>query len=327
MPAPNPIRASRVTRRAVAEAAVFALLAAVPFVAGSPFYTTVLNEAMIYAIAAMSLDLLVGYTGLASFGHAAFFGIGAYACGLIGVHYTGLLPVTLGAAILAASAAAWLGGWVAIRAAGIYFIFLTLSLAQVVYAIAFKWRGLTGGDDGLAGIPRPTLWGLESLLDSSNNRVFYLLTLLIFVLAYLLMRRIVRSSFGSVLVGIRENASRMAAVGYNVRAYKIAAFVIAGALAGLAGGLYAQQFQLVSPEQVHWKSSAILLIMVILGGSGSLVGAALGALVIVLLQNVVSSYTDRWAMIMAGMFIVVVMFARGGIWGLARHLLRARERA
>lgn len=327
MPAAKAIPAVRVTRRAAIEVAVFVLLAAIPFFAGSPFYTTVMNEALIFAIAAMSLDLLVGYTGLASFGHAAFFGIGAYACGLIGVHYTGLLPVTLGAAILASAVAAWLGGWVAIRAAGIYFIFLTLSLAQVVYAIAFKWRGLTGGDDGLAGIPRPTLWGLESLLDTSNNRVFYLLTLLMFALAYLLLRRIVRSSFGSVLIGIRENASRMSAVGYNVRAYKIAAFVIAGALAGLAGGLYAQQFQLVSPEQAHWKSSAILLIMVILGGSGSLVGAALGALVIVLLQNVVSSYTDRWAMIMAGMFIIVVMFARGGIWGLARHLVRGREQA
>lgn len=306
--------------RVAAEVVVLALLAALPFAVSSPYYVTVLTEAMIFAIAAMSLDLLLGYTGLASFGHAAFFGLGAYATGLIGVHYSAQLPVTLGAAVGVGALAALAGGWLAIRAAGIYFIFLTLALSQMVFAVAFKWRALTGGDDGLPGVPRPELWGLELFVNTADNRYFYLLTLLLFALAYLLLRRIVSSAFGTVLVGIRENASRMATIGYNVRAYKIAVFVIAGAVAALAGGLFAHQFQLVSPDQVHWQTSAILIVMVVLGGSGSLVGPALGALVIVLLQNIVSTYTERWPLIMAGMFILVVMFARGGIWGLLRRL-------
>ncbi len=308
-----------VKRASVAHLAVFALLAALPFLTSSPFYITVFTEAMIFGIAAMSLDLLLGYTGLASFGHAAFFGLGAYAAGLIGVHYSAGLPLTLGAAVAVGALGALAGGLLAIRATGIYFIFLTLALSQMVFAIAFKWRGLTGGDDGLSGIPRPGLWLLDSLVNLADNKAFYLLTLLIFALAYLLLRRIVASSFGTVLIGIRENPGRMAAVGYNVQAYKVAAFVIAGAVAGLAGGLFAHQFQLVSPDQVHWQTSAILIVMVVLGGSGSLVGPALGALLIVLLQNIVSTYTQRWPMIMAGLFIVVVMFARGGLWGLLRR--------
>lgn len=280
-------------RRRGVELLVIALLVAMPFVVRSPFYITVLTEALIFAIAAMSLDLLLGYTGLASFGHAAFFGLGAYAAGLMGVHYSAALPLTLGAAICIGACAALLGGWLAIRAGGIYFIFLTLALSQMVFAVVFKWRALTGGDDGLSGVPRPDLWMLQALVNTADNKVFYLLTLLLFALTYVLLRRIVRSSFGTVLIGIRENAGRMASIGYNVQAYKIAAFVIAGSVAGLAGGLYAHQFQLVSPDQVHWQTSALLIVMVVLGGSGSLVGPALGALLIVLLQNIVSTYTQR----------------------------------
>lgn len=309
----------------IGELATIALLAALPFVANTPFYVTVFTEAMIFGIAAMSLDLLLGYTGLASFGHAAFFGLGAYAAGLVGVHLSAALPATLGAAMFVAALAALAGGWLAIRAAGIYFIFLTLALSQMVFAIVFKWRAVTGGDDGLPGVPRPHLWPLDGIVNAADNRVFYLLTLAFFALTYLLLRRIVRSSFGSVLIGIRENAGRMAAVGYHVQAYKIAAFVIAGAFAGLAGGLFAHQFQLVTPEQAHWQTSAILLVMVVLGGTGSLAGPALGALTIVLLQNIVSTYTARWPMIMAGMFIAVVMFARGGLWGFARRLSSRKE--
>ncbi len=309
------------------ELAVLVALAALPFLANKPFYITVIAEAMVFAIAAMSLDLLLGYTGLASFGHAAFFGLGAYAAGLLAVNVTASLPVTLGAAMVVAAIAALFGGWLAIRSAGIYFIFLTLALAQMVFAIVFKWRSLTGGDDGLAGIPRPSVWPLDSFLDTSDNRVFYCLVLVIFVLAYLVLRRIVSSGFGSVLIGIRENASRMTAIGYNVQAYKIAAFVLSGAFAGLAGGLFAHHFQLVSPEQAHWQTSALLLIMVVLGGSGSLVGPIVGALIVVLLHNVVSTYTERWPLIMACTFIAVVMFARGGLWGMSvRYVERLRGR-
>lgn len=303
-------------RRSLAELAVFLLLAAVPFVLSGGPYVTVLMESMVFGIAAMSLNLLLGYTGLASFGHAAYFGLGAYAAALIGVHFTALLPVTLGVAMGVAALAALVGGFLSIRSSGIYFIFLTLALSQLVFAVAFKWRSLTGGDDGLTGVPRPSLWLLDEFVRTGDNRVFYGVILVLFALAYLALRRIVGSAFGSVLIGIRENPARMSALGYDVQAYKIAAFTLAGAFAGLSGGLFAHLFQLITPEQIHWQTSAILLVMVVLGGSGSLIGPVIGALVIILLQNVVSTHTERWPSIMAVMFIGVVMFARGGIWGL-----------
>jgi branched-chain amino acid transport system permease protein len=304
----------------------FAALAFLPLFSSQPFFVTILTQAAIFAIAAMSLDLLLGYTGLASFGQAAFFGLGAYAAGLVGVHYSAALPLTLGAAVIVAGLSALVCGALAIRTSGIYFIFLTLALSQLVYAVTFKWQSLTGGDDGLSGVPRPSLWALDRFIDLSNDRVFYLFTLAVAVAVFLLLRAILASCFGSVLTGIRENAGRMLAIGYNIQVYKIAAFLISGMLTGLAGALFAHQYQLVTPDQAYWQTSAILMIMVVMGGSGSLIGPAIGAVVIVILQNIVSSYTDRWATIMALMFIGVVMFARGGIWGLMTNLLAPDRR-
>jgi len=316
-----------VTRRRAWELGILVVLLALPIATGSGFGVTIATEIMIFALAAMSLDLLLGYTGLPSFGHAAFFGLGAYAAGLIGVHFTPVLPVTLGCAILVGALAASATAAVVLRSAGIYFIFLTLALAQMIFAIAFKWKWLTGGDDGLSGIPRPSFGPLDAWIDTSNNVVFYFLTLVIFALAYLALKRVTESAFGSVLVGIRENRTRMEALGYHTRAYMIAAFTVAGAFAGLAGGLFSHLFQLISPEQLHWQTSAILLVMVVLGGSGSLVGPAIGAVAIVLLQNVVSSYTQRWPSIMAVTFILVVLYARGGAWGFLTRGAAAKERA
>ncbi|MGV3653702.1 MAG: branched-chain amino acid ABC transporter permease [Noviherbaspirillum sp.] len=313
-------------RRRTWEIAVLVCLLAVPLIARGGFSVTVLAEIMIFAIAAMSLDLLLGYTGLASFGHAAFFGLGAYTAGLVGVHYSELLPVTLAAAMAVGALAACGAAFLVIRAVGIYFVFLTLALTQMVYAIAFKWRSLTGGDDGFTGIPRSSLGPLDAYFDTSDNTVFYVITAIIFVLAYLAMKRITTSPFGSVLIGIRENRTRMAALGYNTRAYMVAAFSIAGAFGGLAGGLFAHLFQLVAPDQLHWQTSAILMVMVVLGGSGSLVGPIIGAAIIVLLQNVLSSYTERWPSIMAILFILVVMYARGGAWGFLTRLAGRKGR-
>lgn len=297
---------------------LFAVIAIAPAIYPHPYLITIMTQTAIFAMAAMSLDVLLGYTGMASFGQAAFFGLGAYSAALVGVHYSASLPLTLGAAAAISGIAALFGGWLAIRAAGIYFIFLTLALSQLVHAVLFKWQAVTGGDDGLTGVPRPSLGWLDRVIDLSNDRSFYVFTLFCSLLVFLLLRRTLSSCFGSVLTGIRDNPERMRAIGYNIRAYKIAAFLLSGVLTGLAGGLFAHQFQLVTPEQAHWQTSALLMVMVILGGSGSLIGPAIGALIIVLLQNVVSSYTDRWATIMALMFIAVVMFARGGVWGLIR---------
>lgn len=318
-------RARAVSHRALLELGVVVALIAFPGVARGGFGITIVTEIMIFALAAMSLDLLLGYTGLPSFGHAAFFGLGAYAAGLTGLHFTPLMPVTLGVAVFVGALVACITAVIVLRSAGIYFIFLTLALAQMFFAIAFKWKWLTGGDDGLVGIPRPSLGPLDSQIPTGNNTVFYVVVVAIFALAYLLLKRITQSSFGSVLVGIRENRTRMEALGYNTRGYMIVAFTVAGAFAGLAGGLFAHQFQMVSPEQMHWQTSAILLVMVVLGGSGSLVGPAIGAATIVVLQNVVSSYTARWPSVMAILFIIVVLYARGGAWGFLSRLGKGRE--
>lgn len=301
------------------------VLLVMPVVLKSGYGITVLTEVMVFAIAAMSLDLLLGYTGLASFGHATFFGLGAYTAGLLGVHYPALLPFTLLAAALVGGVAAYGGAYMVLRSSGIYFIFLTLALSQMVFAIAFKWKWLTGGDDGLPGVPRPSFGPLDKWIDFNDNTVFYLFTLVIFLLSYLALKRITNSSFGSVLIGIRENRTRMEALGYNTQAYMVAAFAIAGLFAGVAGALFAHQFHLVSPDQLHWQASAILLVMVVLGGSGSLIGPVIGALIIILLQNVVSSYTQRWPSIMAVSFIIVVLYARGGVWGFISKLASRKE--
>ncbi|WP_161993322.1 branched-chain amino acid ABC transporter permease [Lacisediminimonas profundi] len=322
-PVSGPLGADAEKRRTRLEMLVLLLLI-LPVMLKSGYGVTVLTEVMVFAIAAMSLDLLLGYTGLASFGHAMFFGMGAYAAGLLGVHYPALLPFTLAAAALVGAVAACGTAYLVLRSAGIYFIFLTLALSQMIFAVAFKWKWLTGGDDGLPGVPRPSFGPLDRYFSADDNTVFYVLTLVVFVLSYLALKRITNSPFGSVLIGIRENRSRMEALGYDTRAYMIAAFAIAGLFAGVAGGLFAHQFRLVSPEQLHWQASAILLVMVVLGGSGSLIGPVIGSLLIILLQNVVSSYTQRWPSIMAVSFIIVVLYARGGIWGFISKLGQSR---
>jgi branched-chain amino acid transport system permease protein len=279
-----------------------------------------LTEILIMSIAAMSLDILLGYTGLASFGHAAYFGIGAYAGAFCALYLTAFLPVPLLAGALVSSCAALLLGLLAVRAKGIYFIFLTLALAQMVYAVAFKWRWLTGGDDGIPYVPRVNIGGsFGGVVDFDKPNAFYFLVAIIFLLCFLAMRRIVSSPFGSALVGIRENSLRMAAAGYDVKSYMIAASAIAGGFAGLAGALFGQFFQLVSPEVLNWQTSATMMIMVVLGGAGSLVGAVLGASVIIVLRNIVSTFTDRWPMIMAAIFILIVIIGRGGLLGLVRN--------
>jgi branched-chain amino acid transport system permease protein len=296
------------------------LLLSVPLVVSSSFYISALTEILILSIAAMSLDILLGYTGLASFGHAVYFGIGAYTGAFCALYLTTFLPVPLLAGAVVSSCAAVLLSFLAVRAKGVYFIFLTLALAQMVYAVAFKWRWLTGGDDGIPYVPRVSAGGgLSGVLDFGKSNTFYCLVVIVFLLCFWAMRRIVSSPFGSALVGIRENSLRMAAVGYDVKSYMIVASVIAGGFAGLAGALVGQFFQLVSPELLNWQTSATMVIMVVLGGAGSLVGAVLGASVIIILRNIVSTFTERWPMIMAAIFILVVIVGRGGLLGLLQN--------
>jgi branched-chain amino acid transport system permease protein len=305
--------------------AVLAALLLFPLVSPPVYFQNVLTEVLIFGIFAMSLDLLIGYTGLVSFGHAAFFGVAAYAAGIVATRYTDNLLVTLPAGVLAAGLLALPIGALSIRSLGIYFLMLTLAFSQMVYAAAWKWTWLTGGSNGLAGIPRPTLGSPG--LDFSSVTTFYYLVLLFFVGSYLLLRRIVASPLGRAFVGVRENESRMRAVGYNTWLVKLAAFVIAGLFGGLAGTLFSYFNGFVSPHDVYWTTSGLVMIMVIIGGAGTLAGPVFGAALILILQNIVSTQTERWPLIMGATFILFVLVARRGIAGIYADTLGLARRA
>jgi branched-chain amino acid transport system permease protein len=278
-------------------------------------------QMMIFALFAMSLDLLIGYGGMPSLGHAAYFGIAAYTTGLLALRLGLSVWFAIPAGLLLAALTAALFGLLALRTRGSYFLMITLALAQVVWGIAFGWRTLTGGDDGLPDVPRPDLgpqlgfpW---SLADSTP---FYYFVLFFVVLGTFLLIRIVTSPFGYALRGIRESETRMLALGYNVWRYKFVAFVLAAMFAGLAGCLYAYYNRFVSPDYLHVERSAEVLLMVILGGSGTLIGPAIGAALIVFLENVISAYTERWVLLLGLIYVVVALFAPAGLIGLVREI-------
>ena len=277
-------------------------------------------EIFIFAIFAMSLDLLLGFTGLMSLGHAAFFGLGAYAVAVLGAQFGINAWIGVMAGVLLAASGAALIGFFCVRIAGIPFLMLTLAFSQLVFSVALKWRDVTGGSDGMAIAEKPTFFGF----DLSNSLVMYFMMLLFFVLAYAGLRRLINAPLGHVFVGIRENEPRMLAIGYPTRAYKLLAFTIAGAIAGFAGGLYAIFNGFISTDALYWTASGDILIMTMLGGAGTLSGPAIGAAIFLLMKNVVSSYSEHWLSIIGVTFICCVMFFPGGIWGTLQNLRWSR---
>jgi len=273
---------------------------------------TLLTQALIAAMLAMSLDVLLGYTGLPSLGHAAYFGVAAYAVAILATEHRVGFAGCLAAGLVAAAVTAALFGLIAIRASGTYFLMITLALGMVIWGLAFRWVTLTKGDNGVSGVPRPELglpWSLWSPLP------FFYFTLLILAVAWALLGLLVTSSFGLSLKGIRESESRMRVLGYNVWLHKYLAFVIAGVFSGLAGALWAYYNGFVSPVDVQLVTSVEALLMVALGGPGTLAGPAAGAAVIVFLKNFVSVYTKRWLLILGAVYIGVILFAPGGLAG------------
>ena len=290
------------------------LLALAPL--GLPIYAmTLLTEALILGLFAMSLDLMVGYTRLFSFGHAAAYGLGAYAAGNLLLH-TGM-PVIF-AILLAALFSGIVAiaiAWVCTMATGVSFSMLTLAFAQLLYAIAFKWTAVTGASDGLAGIPRtPGPFGITFFQDRTG---FYYLVLACLIGAFLFCRALVNAPFGAVLRGIRENEAKTQSLGYNTRGYKIAVVAIAYALGGLAGALYAPFAGFTNTELLFWLFSGQVLIMVIIGGAGTLLGPILGAIFFLVVQQQLSNYTDSWALFFGLIFVAFVLWVPQGLWGLA----------
>ena len=306
-----------IARRALLAAVVIVVLALIgPWLPAYPL--TVLTQALIVAILAMSLDVLLGYTGLSSLGHAAYFGVGAYVVAIMTTeHQMGLLAC-LAAGVALATVTAAIFGLLAIRATGTYFLMITLALGMVIWGLAYRWVSLTKGDNGIAGIPRPTLLGIELIAPVP----FYYFCLGCAALAWVLMGLLVISPFGLGLRGIRGSEGRMQALGYNVWLHKYTAFVLSGLFGGFSGTLWAYYNGFVSPNDVQLVTAVETLLMVALGGSGTLIGPALGAGIIVFLKNFVSVYTKRWLLILGGVYIGVILFAPSGIVG----ALRGRRR-
>ena len=268
----------------------------------------------------MGLDLLLGYTGLPSLGQAAYFGVGAYAVAILTTRYEfGFFPTVVLAILLSAAVAA-IFGLIAIRAKGVYFLMLTLALAMVVWGLAWRWTSLTDGDNGISGIPRPELG-----FDLGNYINLFYFVLFVFVLCLVALYILVNSPFGRSLVGIREREERMRMLGYNVWLHKYLAFIFAGIFAGIAGVLWAFCKNFVSPDDLFIDVSVEALLMVALGGPATLVGATIGAGVIVFLRNYVSIYYSGWPYILGAMYIFTILYLPEGLMGITRRLRRRAE--
>jgi branched-chain amino acid transport system permease protein len=290
---------------------------------GATFYVQLGAKIMIMAIFAMSLDLLVGHTGLVSLGHAAYFGVAAYVLALISPKYEAAsVWATLPLALAAAAAAALLIGSLVVRTAGVYFIMVTLAFGQMLYSL-FHDTKLGGGSDGVYIYARPelTVAGVKPL-DLENPVQFYYFALVLMLAVYILLSRVLRAPFGRALAGIKANENRMRSIGYPVFAYKLGVFVLSGALAGLAGYLAACQFGFVNPEILAWHHSGTVLMMVILGGMGKLHGAVLGAFAFVMLQELFSApavfgvYAKHWQLAMGSLIVLIVLVLPHGLAGL-----------
>jgi branched-chain amino acid transport system permease protein len=308
---------------------VFVAAACVPWL-GSRFYTFLATDIAILALFAASLNLLLGYTGLVSFGHAAYFGIGAYTCAILMKTYGMSFALGLAAATMAAAACALVFGAFCVRSTKIYFSMLTLAFAQIVWAICFKWNSVTGGEQGLSNVPYPNLGWMSSLPMIGSLRAgdhYYLLVLVLVGVAFACLKRIVESPFGSILTAIRENPERAEFVGINVRRYQLASFVVAGAFAGWAGALFGIFNRGVFPDFAHWSKSAEVLIMAILGGIGHFWGPAVGAAILILLNQQINAYTQYWPLILGVILIVLVfVFPRGVFGAVHAGLQRLRNR-
>jgi branched-chain amino acid transport system permease protein len=312
----------RITADTVVPVLLFAGLALLPFAGGETFILDRLIRIMAFAVAAIGLDLILGYGALISFGHAAFIGIGAYAVGILAAHGINEAAVALPVALIAAMLFAGLTGLVALRTKGVYFIMITLAFGQMVFFTASSLAPY-GGDDGLTIRMRDTMFGYP-LLD--NRLAFYYVAFACLLASYLLCRSIVAARFGRVFRGARENPARIASIGFDAHRFQLAAYVISGGLGGVGGFLLANVTDFVSPAYMSWQRSGDLLIMVIFGGMGRLYGAVIGAIVYLLAEEKLAQYTEHWRLWFGPILVAVAVFAPGGLIGVAQKLARSLRR-
>jgi branched-chain amino acid transport system permease protein len=295
-----------------------ALLLALPLVAysvGDTFYVGMATRVLVFALAASSLNLILGFGGMVSFGHAAFLGIGAYSVAILMQNGIASAWIAWPLAILLTALVSLLIGWVSLRTQGVYFIMITLAFAQMLYYLVISLKAY-GGDDGLSLAARSSVGGG---IDLSNDVHLYYLSLGALVMAMVFMVRLLNARFGHALQAIRENEVRMTALGFAVFRYKLAAFTLAGAVAGLAGVLFANLNGFVSPAMMQWSQSGMLMMMVILGGVGHLYGGVIGAIAFLLLEEFLSHYTMHWQLGLGAVLLAVVLFAPNGITSLLKR--------
>lgn len=301
---------------------ILLVLIAFPLLAnylGQEFYIGLLSRLMIFALVASSLNLILGFGGMISLGHAAFFGSGAYAVGILMQHGVTSAWISWPAAMLTGFLLALAIGSVSLRTRGVYFIMITLAFAQMLYFLFVSLKNY-GGDDGLS-LAQRSVTGL----DMANDSNFYYLVLAICTIFLFILYRLINSRFGRVIQAIKENETRMEAIGYPVFRYKLLCFAIAGSVASLAGALLANQNMLVSPNLLHWTQSGSLMVMVILGGVGYLSGGILGAVVMLMLEEILSGYTIHWQLYLGIILLLVVMLLPNGLASLPQKLMSIKK--
>ena len=304
-------------------AAFVALLLVLPFWVGGVYYTNLASQVLIAALFALSLNLLVGYAGLTSLGHAGYLGLSAYTCGWLMTQLGWGHLASAATALVATTVMAGIFGLIALRATGISFLMITLALGQILWGLAYRWTRVTGGDNGISGLTRPAPFGI----DLGDANAFYYFSLLVFLGVWGAIAVWVRSPFGASIRGSKDQPRRMSTLGYNVWLIRWITFVASGFLGAVAGLMYVYYHQFISPHSLSLANSAEMLLMVIAGGAGTLSGPIVGAALVLLLKNVASAYIDRWIMLLGFVFIFIVMFVPGGIVaGVARLRWPARFR-
>lgn len=300
--------------------AVLVLLVMPPFYAS--YWVTLLTQMLIFAILAMSLDILLGYTGLSSFGHAGFFGVAGYVVAILSTRYKMGFLFCFISGISLSVLISMIFGFLVAHATGVSFLIITLALGMVLWGLAFRWVTITGGDNGISGIARPDI-GLPIALK--DPLTFYYVILVFFLIAMVLMAILVRSPFGHSLKGVRESESRMRVLGYHSWLHKYLAYVVSAAFAGFAGVFWAYFNGFISPFDMDLNASIEIVLMVILGGPGTLIGPALGAGIIIFLKNFISAYTQRWLLILGTIYILTILYAPQGLVNLLKDWLKGRQ--
>lgn len=299
----------------------FVLLAVIIVIAPQVLYPVFVMKLLCFALFACAYNLLLGFTGLLSFGHAAFFGSASYAAGYAARYWGFSAELTILTGMLVATVLGAVIGYLSIKRSGIYFAMITLAFAQMVFFFALQATGITGGEDGLQNVPRNALFGL---IDISRDRSLYWLVAGVFAIGFLLIYRIVNSPFGEVLRGIRDNEQRMISLGYDVARYKLATFVLSAALTGMAGATKVLVFRLASLVDVHWTMSGEVVLMTLIGGMGTVFGPLVGAAVIVTMQNYLAHIGSLVLIIQGTIFVVCVLAFREGILGVLQRYFRTR---